>query len=149
MSHRATSPPSLQLRPSRVNKGKTEVRSHVNVMLTCFGIHYASFKVRRKKMDKKIDNNAEQISSLSKGLLNLTTKIDELEEKENREVKDITNFLDDMKYCMGRLTRSEIINKRIRDELTDLGSYSMKTNLIISFNKKNVSHREQPDELSS
>ena len=61
--------------------------------------------------------------------------------------------MDDMKSYMdtitGWLTSSEIINKRIQDELTDVRTHSMKTNLIISFNKKNKSYREQPDELST
>jgi hypothetical protein len=62
--------------------------------------------------------------------------------------------MDDMKSYMdtitGWLTSSEIINKRIQDELTDLRTHSMKTDLIISFNKKHMSYREQqPDELSS
>jgi len=44
---------------------------------------------------------------------------------------------------------SELINKRIQDELTDLCSYSMKKNFIISFHMKNVSYREQTDEPST
>ena len=54
--------------------------------------------------------------------------------------------MDDMKSYMdtitGWLTSSEIINKRIQDELTDLRTHSMKTDLIISFNKKHMSYRE-------
>jgi len=100
------------------------------------------FQIKTEETGEKIDENGERISSLSKSLLNLTTRID-----------DITHSLDDMKSYMttiiGRLTSSEIINKRIQDKLTDLRTHSMKTNLTISFNKKNKSYREQPDELST
>jgi hypothetical protein len=135
-----------------VKKGEIEAELPSNVTLDMLWEKLCIIQTKTEENGDKIDDNGEQISTLSKGLLNLTTKIDELEEKENRDVKDITNSLDDMQSCMatimGRLTRSEITNKRIQDELTDLRSYSMKTNLIISFNKKNVSYKEQPDELS-
>jgi len=84
-------------------------------------------QTKTEENTEKIDENGEPISSLSKGLLNLTTRKDELEEKENRDVKDITNSLDDMKSYMatiiGQLTRSEIINKIIQNELTDLRTH--------------------------
>ena len=92
---------------SRVEKGETEseVPSTVDMLWGKLCI-----------IQTKTEENGEQIGSLPKGLLNLTIKIEELEKRENHDVKDITSSLDDMKSCMatiiGRHTRSEIINNR-------------------------------------
>ena len=54
-----------------------------------------------------------------------------------------------MDTIIGRLTRSEIINKIIQDELIVPPTQSMKTDFIIGFNKNNMPYREQPNEFST
>jgi len=49
---------------------------------------------------------------------------------------------------VGRLARSEICNSRILNELSDMRSYSMKNNLIITFTKQDKLYTFQHDENS-
>jgi len=153
MSHRDASLSRVQRTSSRVKKGETESEVPSTVTLDMPWGKVCIIQTKTEENGEKIAENREQISSLSKGLLNLTTRINELQENENSDVKDFTNSLDDMKSYMdiviGRLTRSEIINMRIQDELTGLRTHSMKTNLTTGFNKTNTSYREQPDEFST
>jgi len=94
------------------------------------------FNIIQSKTEESKDNlddNGEQISSLPKPLKSAHQNR-WAREKENSGLKDITNSLHEMKACMAtiitRITRSEIINKNSRDELTELLCYSMKTNVI-------------------
>lgn len=83
-------------------------------------------------------------------MTNLSTRVNDLSDKEAADILGIQKDFSEMKVTMnilaGRVSRAETVNDRLNDDISNLRSHSMKSNIIISFDKNDDRYKSEQGE---